>query len=314
MTTPAAHPRAGVAAVLIAVLICLIAVEGMARFVIPRASKVESRVVREAAEARALLAQPGERPRLLVVGNSLVEAGVDPALLADEAHRIGWEARRFPIEATNYLDWYIGLRRLFVSSGRPEAALVIMSPRQFVATPFRGTYSAYHLMTPADAVEAGVRSRQHPTETSGFVLGTLSAFYGLRTEIRQFFLQRLIPGMQQVADLIANQTFAKHRAQASEPSDAAMAERLAEFKAMCDGAGVRCMLSFAKELEPAPAWVLRLEQMGQDAGLSTVDLRVTARYDASDFGPDRYHMSEAGAHKYTPDLVARLARLLGASR
>lgn len=304
------HTLGGIALVVAAVCCSVALVEVFARHVIPRVSKVESRVSGEAAAARALLRSPApEGSRLLVVGNSLLEASVQPDLLTAAMRAGGWRAQRFAMEATNYTDWYLGLRRLFRSTGKPEAVMLLLSPRQFAWSGVRGSYSAYHLFSPGDAVRAGLRAGMHPTEVAGLVFGSASAYYGLRVELRQFFLKKLVPGVEVVADRIARH----HQGKAETPvptDEASLGRHLDELKRLCDEHRVRCVLALSTELQPVD-WAPRLARLGQARGLSTEAIAPTVSFDASDYQADRYHMSPQGAQKYTTELAARLLAVLG---
>jgi hypothetical protein len=245
------------AGTLAAVLACLLAVEGLARYVIPKVSKVESRVHAESDAAHRIDDAATGARTVLLVGNSLLEAAVRPSELELAMRQSNWSPKRFVIEATTYVDWYYGLRRQFESGRRPTAALLMLSAKQFAATEVRGTYSAYHLLGPGDALEVGHRVGMHPTQTVGLVIGSLSAYYGLRTELRQFFLRKSIPGVDQVAAVVAGQARAARPGESVTAPEGLLNQRLDELKALCDRHQVRCLLSLATEMDAVP-WTSRL--------------------------------------------------------
>jgi hypothetical protein len=230
---------------LLAVILAgLILVEALARVAVPRISRIESRVTREREEARHLGARGAGPPPVLIVGNSLLLFAVDVDGLQQRLSP-EWRLHRFVIESSGYVDWYFGLRNLFERGNRPAAVVLMLSADQLVSDEIRGTYSAYHLFSLRDSVAAGVRAHMHPTEISGLVLGNLSAFYGIREDIRKFALQKVVPGAAGLAALSVAQP---RRSGSMDPGrlDREARARLAELSSLCAAYEVRCL--FARTL------------------------------------------------------------------
>jgi hypothetical protein len=155
-------------------------------------SEVGQRLNSEQASAEEIR-QSGEGPvPVLIVGNSLLGSGVDPQLL-DNRLRPEHHLVRFVVEDTNYLDWYYGLNRLFREGARPKTVLLMLSPRQLAATTVRGDIFGRVLLDPRDVLQVKHDSASDNTTTGGFLFATVSEFYGFRSEIRKWFLLRLLP-------------------------------------------------------------------------------------------------------------------------
>jgi hypothetical protein len=106
-----------------------------------------------------------------------------------------WDARRFVIEQTFYYDWYYGLKRLFREGARPDLVIVMLSSRQWIRTDLRGDYSAHYMMSPADLSAAARDLSLNATQTTNLVFARASKFWGVRAEIRNFLLGRLMPDL-----------------------------------------------------------------------------------------------------------------------
>ncbi|MBK7905605.1 MAG: hypothetical protein IPJ78_03485 [Gemmatimonadetes bacterium] len=135
------------------------AVELLNRAIVLRVSRIERRIDREyqAARRRSDPARVG----LPVVGNSLLLDGVDePSLSAMMPSP--WELRRIVIEQTLFLDWSYGLEQLHARGGSASIEAVMLDTRQLGSDAFRGDYTAFRLIGPAQVIpfarEAGAAS------------------------------------------------------------------------------------------------------------------------------------------------------------
>ena len=162
------------------------------RRTLSRVSEVGQRLDSEQAAAEGIR-QSAEGPLpVLIVGNSLLGSGVDPRLL-DDRLRPEHHLVRFVVEDTNYLDWYYGLNRLFREGARPKTVLLMLTPRQLAATTVRGDIFGRVLLDPRDVLQVKHDSASDNTTTGGLLFATVSEFYGFRSEIRKWFLLRLLP-------------------------------------------------------------------------------------------------------------------------
>lgn len=298
--------RTGSAWIILLCAIALIGTELAARILIPRISTIEKRVTTERDAARAIRPQV-ERGQVLLVGNSLLEASVRVDQLSG-AWQPAWRVQRFVVEDTSYLDWYFGLKTLLESGTKPNVVAMMLSPKQLLKNQLRGTYSAYHLMSARNALEAGGRAGYGLTDMSGLLIGHLSAAYGLRTEIRNVAMQKAVPH----PDALAQAFKAPRGIDPSWQDPKVMAQalsHLSEFKALCDRYGVRCVLIPAPELHPGKAYA-EMTRAGQSAGLASASFAMPAGYVSEQFQSDRFHMNATGAQAYTAALGIALAEWL----
>src|ERR1041385_7708359 len=124
-------------------------VECAARVALDRVSNIQRRTFAEYTLARASGTEASGRRHMLVVGNSLLDEGVRFDQIRDALAR-EWDARRFVVEQTFFLDWFYGLKRLFAEGARPDVVVGMLSRRQWIRSEIRGAYSAYYLVNTRD--------------------------------------------------------------------------------------------------------------------------------------------------------------------
>src|SRR5258706_11053913 len=129
-------------------------IEGIARVGFDRVSKIQRRMRDEYQLARAIGNDGApQRRHVLVVGNSLLDEDVRFDRLRGELG-VEWDARRFVVEQTFYLDWYYGLKRRFRAGAHPDAVVLMLSTGQWTATSSRGDYAAQYMIHIADLPDA----------------------------------------------------------------------------------------------------------------------------------------------------------------
>jgi hypothetical protein len=176
---------------LVALAVLSLGLELATRRVLPRLSQVGQRLDSEQALALQIRRTTGEPIPILIVGNSLLGSGVNPQVL-DDSLRPEHRVVRFVVEDTNYLDWYYGLHRLFREGARPKTALLMMNARQLASSNVRGDIFGRVLFDPKDALKVKHDSGSDNTTTSSYIFARASDFYGFRSEIRKWFLVRLL--------------------------------------------------------------------------------------------------------------------------
>src|SRR5215471_19881535 len=122
--------RITIAFLLAGLALILIAAELSARYIYPRVSRIEKRIVDDEHEVIALANQhPNSDPAVLVLGNSLLLHGMDYAQMRQA---MGPNVRivRYGIENTEYLDWYYGLRGLFARGVKPDLVVLCLNAGQ----------------------------------------------------------------------------------------------------------------------------------------------------------------------------------------
>ncbi len=182
--------------VLLGIIVGLLAViELSVRFGIGRVSAIEHRVEQERKTALAIGNGPGARNTVLLVGNSLPLEDIDlPAL--QNAIAPDFRIVRYTVEQTTYLDWYYGLRSLYAAGARPAVVALSLNDFHMASDQVRGDYFAYRLMMTRDFLSAARDARLSATATASLLLGSLSAFYGTRSETRTVLLAKVMPTMQ----------------------------------------------------------------------------------------------------------------------
>jgi hypothetical protein len=191
----------------IALLIVLAGVFGTAefasRFLFPRFSRIQRRIVGDEREVRELGAPAHNgQATVLVVGNSLLLYALDyPAFTSELAPDV--KPVRYAIENTSYLDWYYGLKALFSEGVRPSTVVVCLNLAQTLERGVLGEYTARHLFRAQDLLAVGRDAGLDNTKTSGLFFAHWSAFYADRAHIRNYILNVSDPGYAEAMNTLA---------------------------------------------------------------------------------------------------------------
>jgi len=283
-------------------LVCLAlfcaAIEGLTRFGFSHISRIEARISQD--HQAALAIRKSDRPTVLLVGNSLMLEGIDDQRLRES---LGGKAHAvlFPIEQTQYLDWYYGLRRLFAEGSQPDTVVLCMSAEHLITSRIRGDYSAYYLFRFADIPQIRRDINYDLTKTSSLALSRFSLFYAGRSPLRNFVLVRTDPAYAAMLQQLAGV-----QAQAHFPSDREMERiaeaRLTDLRTLCSSHGARFAFLLAPGFGPGEAPLV-------EAGArSHTDVMVP--FHLNELGRDKFrdgfHLNATGAQMFT----ARVADLL----
>jgi len=283
---------------LVCVALFCVAIEGLTRFGFSHISRIEARISQD--HQAALAIRKSDRPTVLLVGNSLMLEGIDDKRLREslqgKAHAV-----LFPIEQTQYLDWYYGLRRLFAEGSQPDTVVLCMSAEHLVTSRIRGDYSAYYLFRLADIPQIRRDINYDLTKTSSLVLSRFSLFYAGRSPLRNFVLVRTDPAYAAMLQRLAGV-----QAQAHFPSDREMERiaeaRLTDLRTLCSSHGARFAFLLAPGFGPGEAPLV------EAGGRSHTDVMVP--FHLNELGRDKFrdgfHLNATGAQIFT----ARVADLL----
>jgi hypothetical protein len=241
------------------------------------------------------------RPSVLLVGNSLLEQGIDPNQLQEELGK-SVAISRYAVSNTNYFDWYFGLRRLFREGAKPDVVVVMLNARQLMSRSISGDYAVQTMMDTRDVWELANGLGSSNTELSALYADRASVFYGSRGEIRNWILHAVFPPFEEIRSSLKPSN-------PPLPSDQEIAAnvqpRLEKMSNVCHEHGATMVL-----LMPAA-----LAQDGSGGVRKAVDLlgiRVLAPFSPgelpSELFSDGFHLNAAGAKRYT----TRVAELLGA--
>jgi hypothetical protein len=282
-------------------LVIALSVEAVARVGFDRASKIQRRIAGEYRLARAIGHDaPSARAGVLVVGNSLLDAGVEFDRMR-QAFDADWDARRLIVEQTRFFDWYYGLRRLFGDGARPEVLVLMLSPRQWVQTGIRGDYFAHYMMNAADLIDVARDLDLHPTQVTGFAVARFSTFWGARAEIRNFVLGHTLPDLGR---LMKAATVVDPRPMIDDEVEATVRPRIERLRRLLDG--YQCKLVVVVPPLQSPQDGGRgLVRAASAAGVTALRPIVSGSLSAT-YYDDAEHLNPTGASVFTDSLISGL--------
>jgi hypothetical protein len=286
-------------------LVCLFALcvvaEFGARLFVPKMSNTLSRLDLESKLARAMAMTGSDRKEMLIVGNSLLIAGVDVAQL-NEPLGPAWRGVRFGMEQTQFYDWYFGMKRLTADGARPSAFVVCFEPRHLIGSGVRTELFAHYLMRTRDTLEIAQALDLPPSGAADIFVANISTFWALRKEIRKNVLGRLLPSMPELTRLITRGGGAP-----SPQLDDILTvgkERLTAMRAIADAADAKLIVVLMPPLtaEHTPA----LQQLGRELGVPILTPLTDQDLAPDDYEPDRYHLNANGRLRFTTALADQL--------
>ena len=275
--------------------------EAVTRIGFDRVSRIQRRVVEDYRAATALpVAVTGGRPRMLVVGNSLLLKGVDPALLKQELAS-KYTVVLFPVENTQFEDWFYGLRRLFAEGSRPSLVIVCLSTRQLISHGTAGEYFAYYLMRPRDVLAVKESASLDNTVTSNYFFASWSQWLGSRAEIRKWLASKLMPNLERLTAFFPDKT------PPMPPAEHVVERALPHVKALsdlCRANGAALVVVVPPTLDKRDA-SRQLADATARLGIKVVIPLRADEVSADDFS-DGFHLNEKGAVRFTQRLAAAL--------
>jgi hypothetical protein len=261
-----------------------------------------SRQYSEALEIRPSM--PGEPASVLMVGNSLLLAGVDVARLREMN---SGRMRIYPLflEATGYYDWLYGLRRLFHQGTRPQVVVVGLPVNSFLETAMRQDYSPKMLLDARDVLNAASDLRLDHTAASNLLLAHASTFWNTRGALRAHIVSDIVPHFE---DLLS---FAKPKW--TVPQDAEFERlaisRLERLRELCEAHGAKLIIL----VPPTPSSESAARRMAiasNKVGVETLvplDPRaVPARF----YQSDATHLNPEGQALFTSALATVLPEIM----
>ena len=291
------------------VLIMMMVVWGLAevgvKYVLIPLSRIERRIDGEI--AAAIRPPDGQRPELLLVGNSLLLFATQDSVLWRDLPS-PWDLRRVVIEQDEFLDWRYTLPRLGEAGAQPRVVAVMLDPGQLTGNVLRGDYSFYRLLTARDAISIGRRAGLHPTEISRLLLSSGSTFYGFRKEMRSNLLGRIIPGMAPLSK------FFQPGPASADVDTVAMRlrakQRLLELNTVVHEMGGAELVLILPPLLHREAELRAVRNGAADAGVEVILAFAPGSYAPSEF-IDGYHLNMAGSSRFMRELLPALDSTLG---
>jgi hypothetical protein len=282
-------------------LALLAVIEGVSVGAFDRTSKVQRR---ELSQRRALLAVRDTTlsapPHIAILGNSLLLDGVDVSILREKLEGEATPVTYFVL-ATEYYDWFFGLKRLFAEGARPRFALLGLSPNQLASPGIRGDYSAQYLFQRRDLMEVVRKTHMDATTAAGFFLSNVSKFYGTREITRGFVLNQVLPG---VAELL--------HGQASSFRDPAIPEmtlrelttdRLTALNELCRANDSQFVLVIPPTYQIGSETIA---EVGRELDIPVLVPVANNELDPSFYQSDGFHLNEKGSKFFSTRLAAEL--------
>lgn len=292
------------------VLLTLLCVEVGLRVLESRLS-LDVRYVREIPERAADLAQ-ADGCRVLFIGNSLTNRGVDEAVVqAELAERAGVPVQVDKVHqsGSRLVEWYRIYERFYAGAERaPDLMVVGFAMSQLEDSPTRTGELARlgHLYTTAyetpDVFRHDATSFGQRTE---FLLSKLSVSFALREKVSQAFLEITVPNYKQSA-LWVNREQRLSRARDTAGRHATY-DRLGRMVALAERSGTEVVAVTMPTLEPDGR--ASLGDLIQQQGATHIDARVIPGLTDADFA-DGVHLGPTGATRYSQYIARELARRL----
>ena len=186
----------------------------------------------------------------------------------------------------------------------PDVVALVLTRRQLLSSEFRGDYSAYRMLRPVDVFPLARDLKLHPTTTFSYLVSTVSAFYGMRGELRKVLLARLMPDIYDLTRLFI--VPAPPWSPDSGTYRVALA-RITRLRSLAEGYGVRLLLV----IPPMPGQKTDDDDPIREAAAAAnvAWVEVPESYTDAEFS-DGFHMNEQGASRYTSSLVSPLIHAL----
>ena len=284
-----------VCALLSLVLFCL-GIEVLARFGFAHVSRIEARISSD--HAAVLAIRKNDKPSVLLIGNSLLLEDINAARLRKSLGGRAY-AIPFPIEETEYLDWFYGLRRIFAEGSRPDMVVLCINSSHLTSFRVRGDYSVYYLFNLLDIPAISRRVHYDLTKASGLVLSRFSLFYAARNNLRNFVLIRAAPSYAEMQRLSAV-------SQAQFPSNQQLqqiaAARLSEMRTLCSSYGAKFVFLLPPGFGSDEAALVQAGTRSETDLLIPVHLNALGR----DKFKDGLHLNASGARIFTDEFSALL--------
>jgi hypothetical protein len=298
----ALNSRSGIILLLSGVFIILAGLELVSPRILMRFSRIERRINRELAHARDLPPLNDGHPTVLLVGNSLLNEGVQiDALRSDLASE--YAVSRLVIEQTHYLDWYFGLRRLLDEGSHPSVIILTLDPSQ-LASPFTLDESfARRQMSIRDFPQVVREAKLDRTTASNYFFAHYSNWLGDKGFIRQAVMILLVPHFRELGARIAD-----HGSHVNDRERllAAAQQRLPQLAVLAQSYGVQIVVLFPPALREN--YSVDIQQLGRSLNVPVWVPSLPGEF-SRDLYRDGFHLNDKGAQIFTTRLTQELRKL-----
>lgn len=288
-----------------AIALYFLALEIVMRTVVPRISQVERRHIMDR-QAASTLARAGQDnvKSVLVVGNSLLQQGIDRPLLANTTapkHRVVV----YPVENTTYWDWYFGLRRLLREGAAPDVVVLCLNLRQALADTTNGEGFAHSLMWIGDLVSVTKASNLDLTGASNYFFANISAWLGGRSFIRNWVLEKWVPDANTLVQYFAPAGPGRSSQDSRAEKSRVLLQRLGALRDLCEAAGTHFVFLIPPSASGEDV-TTEIQQLAAQAGILVMVPFRAGELDASAFS-DGFHLSADGAKRFTARFAHSIA-------
>ena len=294
--------RRSIWAILLGLLLTALAAELFTVLAIHYVSKIGRRTLQEYGDAQRLATRSASgRPTMLLLGNSLLLAGVDYPTLRNQLSP-QYDVHRLVFEQTEYLDQFYVLRTLLRNGMRPHYVVLCTSVNHLIGNENRGEFMS-RFMEARDVASLGRRQHLDATTLSGLMFAHWSQWYAFRAETRKAVLGAVMPKVPEMAMILglrpAPPVSADEIRYKAEP-------RLRELKSLCDQYGVRLAILVppARRQDHADIVV----SLGEHIGIPVLVPEPGGAMGADLFG-DGFHLNRAGAEIFTAKTQSELMTL-----
>jgi hypothetical protein len=265
-------------------------------------SRIQRRINGEMANARHITPTKDGCPTILIVGNSLLNEGVQIDALRNDLAS-DYVVNRLVIEQTHYLDWYFGLRRLLEEGSHPSVIILTLDTAQLASTFTLGESFARRQMSLHDFPQVVRETNLDRTTASTYFFAHFSNWLGDKGFIRQAVMILLVPHFRELAGRIAD-----HGAHITEREQlvGAAQQRLPELAALARSHDVQIVVLFPPALQEN--YSLDIQQVGAGDNVPVWVPSAPGEF-PRDLYRDGYHLNEKGAKIFT-ERLAQLIRAL----
>ena len=197
---------------------------------------------------------------------------------------------------------------LYDIGARSTIEALMLDPGQLVGDMTRGDYTAFRLARKRDVVLLGEEAHLHPTEISRLVLSSWSSFYGFRGESRKVLLSKIIPGMSELAVMLAPRANRAAQDQDTSRLQHAVFSRLQRFRSESLLRGSRAVL-ILPPVSRSESTLRAVVRAGREADVPVLLAYAPGSYVTSEFS-DGVHLNAIGRSRFTRELVIALDSLL----
>jgi len=264
-----------------------------------------TRLSRQYAEAvKARPSRLGEPPSVLMVGNSLLNSGIQVDRLQELT---SGRMRIYPVffVATGYYDWLYGLERLFRRDARPQVVVVGVGVIGLFLNGVRQDYAPMLLFDAQDILDVASDLKMDRTATSNLLLAHWSVFCDERNIIRTYIVRRIVPHSEELRSLVDSIVKAKATIPAGPEFEAITVARIQSLRRLCEENGAKLIIL----LPPMPFSehaVRRMAVASQKVGVASLVPIDPATLSERFYQPDAIHLNSEGATLFTSALATFL--------